>query len=144
MRVMVLFLTLLLIACADTQVVQNPYLINASFDVQIDTRLPLYSEVQQIGVPITLPQSLGGIRGIHLVQVGIDSFRAFEVACPNHSVETCSATEAKGTSATCGCSDGFNYSLFTGQLLNRQGESVLFDLKEYAVRAEGPLLYIYN
>lgn len=144
MRVTVLFLALLLAACAETQLVQNPYLINASFDVQIDTRLPLYSEVQQIGVPITLPQSLGGIKGIHLVQVGIDSFRAFEVACPNHTLETCSATQAKGTSATCGCSDGFSYSLFTGQLLNRQGESVLFDLKEYAVRAEGPILYIYN
>jgi nitrite reductase/ring-hydroxylating ferredoxin subunit len=144
MRVTVLFLALLLAACAGTQLVQNPYLINASFDVQIDTRLPLYSEVQQIGVPITIPQSLGGIKGIHLVQVGIDSFRAFEVACPNHTLETCSATEAKGTSATCGCSDGFSYSLFTGQLLNRQGESVLFDLKEYAVRAEGPMLYIYN
>lgn len=144
MRVTVLFLALLLAACGGTQLVQNPYLINASFDVQIDTRLPLYSEVQQIGVPITIPQSLGGIKGIHLVQVGIDSFRAFEVACPNHTLETCSATEAKGTSATCGCSDGFSYSLFTGQLLNRQGESVLFDLKEYAVRAEGPMLYIYN
>lgn len=144
MRVLFLFLALLLAACSKTQLVQNPYLINASFDVQIDTRLPLYSEVQQIGVPITLPQSLGGIKGIHLVQVGIDSFRAFEVACPNHAVETCSTTEAKGTSATCGCSDGFSYSLFTGQLLNRQGESVLFDLKEYTVRSEGPMLYIYN
>ena len=144
MRVLFLLLALLLAACSKTQLVQNPYLINASFDVQIDTRLPLYSEVQQIGVPITLPQSLGGIKGIHLVQVGIDSFRAFEVACPNHAVETCSATEAKGTSATCGCSDGFSYSLFTGQLLNRQGESVLFDLKEYTVRSEGPMLYIYN
>ena len=144
MRVLFLLLALLLAACSKIQLVQNPYLINASFDVQIDTRLPLYSEVQQIGVPITLPQSLGGIKGIHLVQVGIDSFRAFEVACPNHAVETCSATEAKGTSATCGCSDGFSYSLFTGQLLNRQGESVLFDLKEYTVRSEGPMLYIYN
>ena len=144
MRVLFLLLALLLAACSKTQLVQNPYLINASFDVQIDTRLPLYSEVQQIGVPITLPQSLGGLKGIHLVQVGIDSFRAFEVACPNHAVETCSATEAKGTSATCGCSDGFSYSLFTGQLLNRQGESVLFDLKEYTVRSEGPMLYIYN
>lgn len=144
MRALLLILVFVLIGCAENQALRNPYLVEASFDTQIDTRLPLYSELQQIGVTVTLPSNLGGIQGIHLTQVGIDSFRAFEVACPNHQPSICSATVAEGTSARCSCPDDLSYSLFTGQLLNRQGENVLFDLKEYAVRKEGPLIYVFN
>lgn len=144
MRAYLLLIVIVLVGCAENQVLRNPYLIEASFDAQIDTRLPLYSELQQIGVTVTLPSQLGGIQGIHLTQVGIDSYRAFEVACPNHQPSSCSATRASGTSARCSCPDDLSYSLFTGQLLNRQGENTLFDLKEYAVRVEGPVIYVFN
>lgn len=144
MRACLVIIAFVLVGCAENQPVRNPYLIEASFDAQIDTRLPLYSELQQIGVTVTLPSNFGGIQGIHITQVGIDSFRAFEVACSNHQTSSCSATLAEGTSARCSCPDGFSYSLFTGQLLNRQGENILFDLKEYAVRKEGPMIYVFN
>ncbi|MGA0012078.1 MAG: hypothetical protein ACO3FD_03215 [Flavobacteriaceae bacterium] len=144
MRALTLIIAFILIGCTENQALRNPYLVEASFDTQIDTRLPLYSELQQIGITVTLPSNLGGIQGIHLTQVGIDSFRAFEVACPNHQPNSCSATVAEGTSARCSCPDDLSYSLFTGQLLNRQGENVLFDLKEYSVRKEGPLIYVFN
>ena len=131
-------------SCESTTPVQNPFLPKASFNVPIDLNLPLYSPLQNTGNSITLPNNLGGIKGIHITNVGFSTFRAFEVSCPNHNPSSCSSTELQGSQVNCQCEDGFSYSVFTGQLLNRQGSETLFDLTEYRVRTEGSMLYIFN
>jgi nitrite reductase/ring-hydroxylating ferredoxin subunit len=134
----------LLAGCESDVPVRNPYLPAASFDLQIDLNLPLYSPLANTGNSVTLPSNLGGIKGVHLTNVGFGTFRAFEVSCPNHPPSGCSATLLEGSQVTCQCSDNLDYSVFTGQLLNRQGSETLFDLKEYQVRTEGSVIYVFN
>lgn len=143
-KFLVLFLFYTVCSCESTTPIQNPFLPKVSFDVQLDLNLPLYSPLQNTGNSITLPNNLGGIKGIHITNVGFSTFRAFEVSCPNHTPSSCSSTELQGSQVNCQCEDQLSYSVFTGQLLNRQGSETLFDLTEYQVRIEGSTLYIFN
>ena len=148
MRLPIKFIAILLFiivcSCESTTPIQNPFLPKASFDVQIDLNLPLYSPLQNTGNTITLPNNLGGVKGIHITNVGFSTFRAFEVSCPNHNPSSCSSTELQGSQVNCQCEDQLSYSVFTGQLLNRQDSETLFDLTEYQVRIEGNTIYVFN
>jgi nitrite reductase/ring-hydroxylating ferredoxin subunit len=64
-------------------------------------------------------------------------YNAFDAACPNQVISSCSTMTLKGINVLCPC-DGNEYSLFTGQ-----GGSE-YPLKQYRVEVNGNVLRIYN
>ncbi len=138
------FLFFTVCSCESTTPIQNPFLPKASFNVQIDLNLPLYSPLQNTGNSITLPNNLGELREFISLMLDFQPFELSRFHVPIIIPSSCSSTEFQGSQVNCQCEDQFSYSVFTGQLLNRQGSETLFDLTEYQVRTEGTMLYIFN
>ena len=115
----------------------NPYLPNTSFSIQINTNLPTYSNLQFPSNAVKINQANVGIRGIIVFNTGT-GFRAFDGACPNQVVATCSTLTLSGINATCPC-DSAVYSLFTAQSPGKQ-----YPLKEYRTESNGTIITISN
>jgi nitrite reductase/ring-hydroxylating ferredoxin subunit len=113
------------------------------FSVSINLSLPSYNNLTSVGNPIYINEAGVGTRGVYVMNVGFDQFRAFEASCANHIPSSCSILKIKGQSGTCDC-DELSYSLFTGQLLNRPADGVYYDLLEYSTQLSGDVLRIYN
>ena len=64
-------------------------------------------------------------------------FNAFDAACPNQAISSCSTMTINGINAVCGC-DNSEYSLFTGQ------GPLQYPLKQYRVQVNGNVLRVYN
>lgn len=133
----------LFLACTKTRTNRNPYLIETSFEYQVNLNLPQFNALQNIGNPVFIGTQGVGIKGVYIINTGFDTFRAFEAACPNLSPSSCSKIVSSGDIATCPC-NSYEYSLFTGQLLNRPDGEFLYDLLEYNVRSSASTLIIYN
>ena len=102
--------------------------------------LPQYDEMQYTGNSIYLPNE--GNKGVIVTNVGIDRFRAWDAADPNHEQSSCSLLKIeKGAKAVCGCIDANTYSLFTG---GSMGKQLPCGLKEYRVTMSGRTLIITN
>ena len=141
--VLIIFSSFLFFACTKTRTNRNPYLIETSFEYQVNLNLPQFNALQNIGNPVFIGTQGVGIKGVYIMNTGFDTFRAFEASCPNHVPSPCSRIVAGGDSGTCQC-DSYEYSLFTGQLLDRPDGEFLYDLLEYNVRSSASNLYIYN
>lgn len=115
----------------------NPYLPNTSFSIQINTNLPTYSNLQFPSNAIKVNQANVGLRGIIVFNTGT-GYRAFDGACPNQSLATCSTLTISGINATCPC-DNAVYSLFTAQSPGKQ-----YPLKEYRAESNGTVITISN
>ncbi len=126
----------LVIGCNNDSVQRNPYLIEPSFEVILNTNLPLY----QLNTGGSITYSNAGIKGIHIYKLNYDTVLAWEASCPNHVPNSCSSTVTSGAITVCGCDD-YQYSLATGQPLT---EGLGHSLLNYRVRQEGPNLIIYN
>ena len=97
-----------------------------------------------MGNPVYIGNEGVGIRGVYVMNTGFDIFRAFEASCPNHAPNTCSTMTNVGQNAICSCED-FEYSLFTGQQLNRpEGDTQYFDMLEYRASLTGSTVLISN
>jgi nitrite reductase/ring-hydroxylating ferredoxin subunit len=79
-----------------------------------------------------------GIKGVYIFNTG-SGYNAFDAACPNQALSSCSIMTLKGINVVCPC-DNQEYSLFTG--LSQGG--LQYPLKQYRVEVNGNLLRVYN
>lgn len=114
---------------------KNPYLPNYSFSVDLNLNLPTYSTLKYASNSIYY--SGVGVSGIIVFNTG-SGYNAFDAACPNQEVSSCSTMTIKGVNTLCSC-DNKEYSLFTGQ------GNMPYPLKQYRVQViSETLIRIYN
>ncbi|MCG2610889.1 hypothetical protein LZZ90_05165 [Flavobacterium sp. SM15] len=132
-----LVLVLVLISCHkdDGPNQNNPYLPNYAVNVQINMNLPAYNNL--INAANAAYVSGQGIRGIIVFNTG-SGYNAFDAACPNQALSSCSTMTISGINAVCPC-DNKQYSLFTGQAAGMQ-----YSMKQYRTSVNGNIITIYN
>ncbi|HEX9152147.1 MAG TPA: hypothetical protein VF842_08695 [Flavobacterium sp.] len=114
---------------------KNPYLPNYNFILDINMNLPAYSNLQYPANAIYY--SGKGAKGIFVFNTG-SGYNAFDAACPNQALSSCSTMTLNGIKVVCSC-DNAEYSLFTGQSPGKQ-----YLLKQYRVEVNGNVLRVYN
>ncbi len=136
-------LLLLLFSCANDNGRRNPYLPEIGFRFEINLNLPLYTPLSNPGNAVYINSNNAGIRGVFVINSGFD-FVALEASCPNHVPNNCSTMELDGQIARCPCDD-FEYSLFTGQQLNRPDDGQrYYDMLIYNTARSGNTVVISN
>lgn len=116
---------------------KNPFIPNYSFSIYIDTNLPSYSNLNFVSNGQYLPE--GGARGIIVFNAGNNNYVAYDAACPNQPITSCSTMSINGINAVCSC-DSASYSLFTGQSSTPQQ----YPMKPYRAEKNGSVIHIYN
>ncbi len=133
-----------LLSCDSDPDNRNPFLQEVRFRFEVNLNLPLYNNLNTIGNPVFIGNAGVGTRGAFVIKNSIDSFLAFEASCPNHAPNSCSTMTISGQNVVCGCED-FEYSLFTGQHLNRPEDGTRsFDLLFYQATQSGNVVTISN
>jgi nitrite reductase/ring-hydroxylating ferredoxin subunit len=126
------FLTLIttLIACNrdNDAIQQNPYLPDYNFEITLNLNLPQYNNLQFPSNGVFIDAAGVGIRGIFVFNAGSGNFTAFDAACPNQALQSCSTMTLNGIMAVCPC-DNAEYSLFTGLANGKQ-----YSLKPYRIQ----------
>jgi nitrite reductase/ring-hydroxylating ferredoxin subunit len=133
---LLLFLLLpLFIGCSDSNFNNtNPYIPNYTFTIDINMNLPAYSNLRY---PSNASYySSVGAKGVYIFNTG-SGYNAFDAACPNQAISSCSTMTLKGINIVCPC-DSNEYSLFTGQ------GGLEYPLKQYRVEVNGSVLRVYN
>jgi nitrite reductase/ring-hydroxylating ferredoxin subunit len=78
-----------------------------------------------------------------VINAGFD-FLALEASCPNHVPNNCSTMELDGQVARCAC-EGYEYSLFNGEQLNRPNDGQrYYDMLIYNTARSGSTVVISN
>ena len=113
----------------------NPYIPNYTFSVDINTDLPTYNSLKFASNGKYIANY--GARGIIVFNTG-SGYTAFDAACPNQAIGSCSTMSVNGITAVCSC-DSASYSLFTGQSAGKQ-----YPMKQYRVEINGDLIRVYN
>jgi nitrite reductase/ring-hydroxylating ferredoxin subunit len=113
----------------------NPYLPNYTVNLDINMNLPAYSNLKYVSNGVYISNQ--GVRGIIVFNSG-SGYNAFDAACPNQALSSCSTMTINGIYAVCAC-DSAEYSLFSGQSTGKQ-----YPLKQYRVEVNGNLLHVYN
>ncbi len=143
-RVLIISLLLALLSCENDRGDRNPYLPEIGFRFDMNLNLPLYSPLTNLGNAVFIDNPRVGIRGAFVMQTSIDQHRVFEASCPNHVPNDCSTMVLDGQTATCSC-EGYEYSLFTGQLINRPDDgNRYYDMLEYRATQSGNVVVISN
>ncbi|MFV8357674.1 hypothetical protein ACNQGB_15990 [Flavobacterium sp. XS1P32] len=125
----------LFFSCSDSSFDNtNPFVPNYTFTVDINMNLPAYSNLQYASNAIYYPGV--GARGIIVFNTG-SGYNAFDAACPNQVISSCSTMTIKGINALCDC-DTEEYSLFSGQ------GKLQYPMKQYRVQVNGTTLRVYN
>lgn len=138
------FSLILLLSCSNDTTDRNPFLQEFGFRFDLNLNLPLYSPLTNTGNAIYIGNQGVGIRGVFVMNVGFNQFRAFEATDPNHAPNSCSTMEMDGQTAVCPC-EGYEYSLFTGQQFNRPNDGKRhFDMLEYRVNFNGNVVSVFN
>ncbi len=138
-----LIMTLLMLACSNDQGDRNPYLAEIGFRFDINLNLPLYSPLTNAGNAVYIGTQGVGVRGVFVINTGFD-YVAFEASCPNHPPNGCSTMKLEGQTAICDCED-YQYSLFTGQQLNRPDDgNRYYDMLNYRASKSGNVVVISN
>ncbi|WP_309608784.1 hypothetical protein [Flavobacterium sp.] len=139
MKKLFLLLILSVISCSKDKVINdNPYIQNYSFSTIVNTSLPSYSQLEFAGNPVLIDGAGIGLKGIIVMKVGNNDYRAFEASCPNQYPSDCTKLTINGINAKCTCDDK-EYSLYTGL-----GVGVQYPLKQYRVEVLGASLRVYN
>ncbi len=143
-RILSLILMVSLFSCSNDRTNRNPYLQEISFRFDANLNLPLYSPLTNTGSAVPVTSDGVGTRGVFIINVGFNQFRAFEASCPNHAPNSCSTMVLDGQVVTCSC-EGYEYSLFTGQQLNRPDDgNRYYDMLEYRATFGGNVVSISN
>ncbi len=139
-----LILLVLLLACSNDRTNRNPYLQEIGFRFDLNLNLPLYSPLTNIGNVVYIGSSGVGTRGVFVINVGFDQYRAFEASCPNHAPNDCSTMLLDGQIAVCRCEE-YEYTLFTGQLQNKPQDGYrYYDMLEYRASFNGGVVVVSN
>lgn len=143
-RILRILLFVFLVSCSNDQTNRNPFLQEIGFRFDANLNLPLYSPLTNTGSAVLVQSGGIGTRGVFIINTGFNQFRAFEASCPNHAPNTCSTMTLDGQVATCACED-YEYSLFTGQQLNRPDDgNRYYDMLEYRATFNGNIVSISN
>ncbi|WP_298477276.1 hypothetical protein [uncultured Maribacter sp.] len=143
-RFLSFFLIVILFSCESDRTNRNPYLQEIGFRYEINLNLPLYSPLTNTGNTVYISAKGVGTRGAFIINSGFNQFRVFEASCPNHAPNECSTMVLNGQVATCSCED-YEYSLFTGQQLNRPDDgSRYYNMLEYHASFSGNTVIISN
>ena len=139
-----LIVLVFVLGCSNDKGRRNPYLQEIGFRFDINLNLPLYSPLTNTGNAIYIGTQGVGTRGVFVINTGFDVFRAFEASCPNHAPNSCSTMVLDSQIAVCSCED-YEYSLFTGQQLNRPDDgNRYYDMLEYRATESGGTVIISN
>lgn len=122
-------------ACSDSERSnKNPYIPNYSVNLSVNMNLPAYSNLKFVSNGVIVPNF--GAKGIIIFNTG-NTYNAFDAACPNQELTSCTAMTIDGINAVCSC-DKVQYSLFTG-LGGKE-----YPLKQYRVEVNGSVIHVYN
>lgn len=118
MKYLLSLLTFVLIftACGndDDQNDDNPNLIEPIVNINLNLDLPEFNGLNFPGNSVVLEQL--GVRGIVVYNVNNEFYSAYDLADPNHMLESCSTMEVDGIIASCPCDTDVNtYDIITGQ-----------------------------
>lgn len=139
-----LVVLLILLSCDNDTGNRNPFLQEIGFRFDMNLNLPLYSPLTNLGNAVYIPNPGIGTRGVFVIKSNFDQYRAFEASCPNHTPNECSTMNLDGQVVTCSCED-YEYSLFTGQLLDRPDDGQrYYDLLEYRATQSGNVVVVTN
>lgn len=117
----------------------NPYLPNYGFSTPINLNLPQYNQLLYTANAVYINQPGAGIRGIFVFNTGNENYVAFDAACPNQALSSCSTMTIYGIKALCACDDA-EYSFFSGQAEGKQ-----YAMKQYRVeKINATSLRVYN
>jgi len=143
-RILPFLILLLILACSNDRSRRNPFLQEIGFRLEVNLNLPLYSPLTNPGNAVYIGGQGVGTRGVFVINTGFDVFRVFEASCPNHAPNACSTMDLDGQNAICSCED-YEYSLFTGQQLNRPEDgNRYYDMLEYSAVQSGNTVVISN
>lgn len=124
---LIIIISLFFLGCSNNENSnKNPYIPNYSFAVDLDLNLPLYSNLKYVSNPIYYADA--GARGIIVMYTG-SGYNAFDAACPNQELSSCSTMTINGINAVCSC-DKKEYNLFTGQATT----AATYPMKQYRVQ----------
>jgi len=133
----------IVLSCSSDTSNRNPYLQEVRFRFEINLNLPLYNELQFTGNAVFVDNNGVGTRGAFVINTG-SGFMAWEASCPNHVPNECSTMTIDGQNAVCSC-EGYTYSLFTGQQLDRPNDGNRYhDLLFYRATQSGNVVVISN
>jgi len=109
-----LFISCLFSGCSDNGFNNNnPFIPNFRFSADININLPSYNILNFPGNSVYIPPQIGGVRGLIVFNSG-SGFLAYDAACPNQAITSCSTLVTNGgINAVCPCDDE-SYNLFTG------------------------------
>ncbi len=117
MKKVLIILTFLLFACSgdDNDRANCNFLFDAGVNLTVNTNLPQFSQLQFPGNGVYVPNQ--GNNGIWLWRLNSSILYAWDAADPSHEPSSCSTLEdtSTGDIVECGCDDGNQYSLSTGQ-----------------------------
>ncbi len=116
----------------------NPYIPNYSFSIEINMNLPMYNNLQYPSNAVLITTNGVGANGVIIFNAG-GTYRAYEANCPNQYISACSRLEINGIKAICPC-DNLEYSLFTGLPMG-EGE---YPMKPYRIEQNGSVLRVFN
>ncbi|MES2241209.1 MAG: hypothetical protein V4497_13220 [Bacteroidota bacterium] len=133
---LILLVSILLFSCSDNFNNKNPYLADYTFSTTIDTNLPSYSNLKFVSNAVYISTPGVGVRGIYVFNTG-SGYNAFDAACPNQALSSCSTMTLNGINLVCPC-DKEEYSLFSGQ------GTLKYPLKQYRVEVNGNIIRVYN
>ncbi|WP_417942605.1 hypothetical protein [Flavobacterium sp. RS13.1] len=125
-------------SCSDNSISnKNPNIPDYPVDLFLNTNLPAYNKLLYPSNPIY--EASQGAKGVIVMMTGPGTYIAFDAACPNQTLNSCTAMKIDGINAVCSC-DKSSYSLFTG--LGYAKEE--YPMKQYRVEANGNMIHVYN
>lgn len=143
-RIYLFFFVVLILGCSGDSGSRNPYLDEVYFSIELNLNLPLYSPLTNTGSSVYVGTNGVGTAGIFVINTGFNTFVASEASCPNHVPNDCSTMVLNGQTATCSCDD-YEYSLFTGQMLNKPDDGErYYDMLIYNTTYSGNTVRVYN
>ncbi|MDT7828540.1 hypothetical protein RQM65_07685 [Pricia sp. S334] len=144
LRILSFILLATLFSCDNDRGNRNPFLQEIGFRYDMNLNLPLYNPLKTIGRAVLVDNAGVGTKGFFVIQSGIGQYRAFEASCPNHVPNECSTLVLDGVNANCSC-EGYEYNLFTGQLINRPDDgNRYYDMLEYRATINGNVVVVSN
>ena len=132
---LILFVAVL-ISCSDNDTNnKNPYIPNYPVNVLLNPNLATYNKLIYVSNPVFVPNQ--GAKGLIVMKTGEGTYNAFDAACPNQELSSCTAMTIDGIMAVCSC-DKASYNLYTGL-----GEKQ-YPMKQYRVQLNGNVIHVYN
>lgn len=140
-KAFILSFVFLILSCSrDDERINNPFLVDIAFQVELNTNLPQFSVLNFNSNFVIVDNQ--GLRGFVIYHTANSQYFAYELSDPNHSPNECSKMTVSGFTATCPCPNDMNaYNVITGQPIQGGGR---FGMKAYRVERNGSIIRVFN